>query len=147
MVNIYNINRNLVLLENKVNKAFVDRINKKPSLVNTIKLAALRQTWYIDSCRLIFQIHSQIVIIEIILKMIGRLSFWNKDNVSNEVDCLACRLVSGLGLLGIGAFLLAQSKKRQAKPLENFTMKGLAAGEPLGILNPVLFLLLSPSSP
>lgn len=75
MVNIYNINRNLVLLENKVNKAFVDRINKKPSLVNTIKLAALRQTWYIDSCRLIFQIHSQIVIIEIILKMIGRLSF------------------------------------------------------------------------
>eukprot|EP00099_Drosophila_melanogaster_P028543 NP_732261.1 uncharacterized protein Dmel_CG31360 [Drosophila melanogaster] len=64
--------------------------------------------------------------------MIGRLSFWNKDNVSNEVDCLACRLVSGLGLLGIGAFLLAQSKKRQAKPLENFTMKGLAAA--VGVL-------------
>ncbi|XP_017005201.2 uncharacterized protein [Drosophila takahashii] len=58
--------------------------------------------------------------------MIGRLSFWNKDNVSNEADCLGCRLVSGIGLLGIGAFLLAQSKKRP-KPLENYTMKSLAA--------------------
>ncbi|EDW44701.1 uncharacterized protein LOC6616698 [Drosophila sechellia] len=64
--------------------------------------------------------------------MIGRLSFWNKDNGSNEVDCLACRLVSGFGLLGIGAFLLAQSKKRRSKPLENFTMKGLAAA--VGVL-------------
>ncbi|XP_017076566.1 uncharacterized protein LOC108111556 [Drosophila eugracilis] len=58
--------------------------------------------------------------------MIGRLSFWYKDNVSNEVDCVACRLVSGMGLLGIGAFLLAQAKKRP-KPLESYTMKGLAA--------------------
>ncbi|XP_037732292.1 uncharacterized protein LOC119563119 [Drosophila subpulchrella] len=58
--------------------------------------------------------------------MIGRLSLWYKDNVSNEVDCLACRLVSGIGLLGIGAYLLAQSKKRP-KPLENYTMKSLAA--------------------
>ncbi|XP_039494087.1 uncharacterized protein LOC120453445 [Drosophila santomea] len=64
--------------------------------------------------------------------MIGRLSFWYKDNVSNEVDCLACRLVSGIGLLGIGAFLLAQSKKRRSKPLENYTMKGLAAA--VGVL-------------
>jgi len=61
--------------------------------------------------------------------MIGRLSFWYKDNVSNEVDCLACRLISGIGLLGIGAYLLAQSKKRP-KPLANYTIKGLAAGEP-----------------
>ncbi|XP_016976572.1 uncharacterized protein LOC108042687 [Drosophila rhopaloa] len=58
--------------------------------------------------------------------MIGRLSFWYKDNVSNEVDCVACRLVSGIGLLGIGAFLLAQSKRRP-KPLESNIMKSLAA--------------------
>ncbi|XP_017046955.1 uncharacterized protein LOC108092027 [Drosophila ficusphila] len=57
--------------------------------------------------------------------MIGRLSFWYKDNVSNQVDCLACRLVSGFGLLGIGAFLLAQSKTRPK--LESYTMKSLAA--------------------
>ncbi|KAH8280059.1 hypothetical protein KR018_002653 [Drosophila ironensis] len=58
--------------------------------------------------------------------MIGRLSLWYRDNVSQEVDCLACRLVSGFGLLGIGAYLLAQAKKRP-KPLENYTMKSLAA--------------------
>ncbi|XP_034665965.1 uncharacterized protein LOC117899794 [Drosophila subobscura] len=58
--------------------------------------------------------------------MIGRLSFWNKDNNSSEVDCLGCRLVSGFGLIGIGFFLLAQAKRR-SKPLENYTMKGLAA--------------------
>ncbi|XP_017119295.1 uncharacterized protein LOC108140807 [Drosophila elegans] len=58
--------------------------------------------------------------------MIGRLSFWYKENVSNEVDCVACRLISGIGLLGIGAYILAQAKKRP-KPLENYTMKSLAA--------------------
>ncbi|KAH8369479.1 hypothetical protein KR009_012093 [Drosophila setifemur] len=63
--------------------------------------------------------------------MIGRLSVWYKDNVSQEVDCLGCRLVSGIGLLGIGAFLLAQSKKRP-KPLENYTMKSLAGA--VGVL-------------
>ncbi|XP_022215952.2 uncharacterized protein LOC111069984 [Drosophila obscura] len=58
--------------------------------------------------------------------MIGRLSFWNKDSTTSEVDCLGCRLVSGFGLIGIGVYLLAQAKRR-SKPLENYTMKGLAA--------------------
>ncbi|XP_017103783.1 uncharacterized protein [Drosophila bipectinata] len=58
--------------------------------------------------------------------MIGRLSLWYKDNVSQEVDCLGCRLVSGFGLVGIGAYLLAQSKKRP-KLYEQYTMKSLAA--------------------
>ncbi|KAH8243282.1 hypothetical protein KR032_006227 [Drosophila birchii] len=59
--------------------------------------------------------------------MIGRLAFWRRDGApSNTGDCLSCRLVSGSGFLGIGTFLLAQSKKRP-QALENYTMKGLAA--------------------
>ncbi|KAH8264415.1 hypothetical protein KR038_008332 [Drosophila bunnanda] len=59
--------------------------------------------------------------------MIGRLAFWRRDGAPSKIeDCLSCRLVSGSGFLGIGAFLLAQSKKRP-QPLENYTMKGLAA--------------------
>ncbi|KAH8336001.1 hypothetical protein KR074_003449 [Drosophila pseudoananassae] len=58
--------------------------------------------------------------------MIGRLSLWYRDNVSQEVDCLGCRLVSGFGLVGIGAYLLVQSKKRP-KLYEQYTMKSLAA--------------------
>ncbi|XP_017023702.1 uncharacterized protein [Drosophila kikkawai] len=60
--------------------------------------------------------------------MIGRLAFWRRDGAqaSRTEDCLSCRLVSGSGFLGIGTFLLAQSKKRP-QPLENYTMKGLAA--------------------
>jgi len=77
--------------------------------------------------------------------MIGKLSFWYKDNVSNEVDCLACRLISGIGLLGIGAYLLAQSKKRP-KPLENYTMKSLAAGEHFGQF-PVFMITFISSAP
>ncbi|KAH8340596.1 hypothetical protein KR059_001705 [Drosophila kikkawai] len=62
--------------------------------------------------------------------MIGRLAFWRRDGAqaSGTEDCLSCRLVSGSGFLGIGTFLLAQSKKRP-QPLENYTMKGLAAGK------------------
>lgn len=58
--------------------------------------------------------------------MLEKLSAWYKDNVSEELNCLACRLYSGFGLLGIGAYLLVQSKKRP-KPLESYTMMSLAA--------------------
>ncbi|XP_004518500.1 uncharacterized protein LOC101450577 [Ceratitis capitata] len=30
----------------------------------------------------------------------------------NSKDCLACRLVSGFGLIAIGAYILSQSKNR-----------------------------------
>ncbi|XP_043069149.1 uncharacterized protein [Drosophila bipectinata] len=58
--------------------------------------------------------------------MPGKLSTWYKDNVSEELNCLACRLYSGLGMIGIGAYLLVQSKRRP-KPLETYTMMSLAA--------------------
>lgn len=58
--------------------------------------------------------------------MLEKLSVWYKDNVSEELNCLACRLYSGFGLLGIGAYLLVQSKKHP-KPLESYTMMSLAA--------------------
>ncbi|EDW83776.2 uncharacterized protein Dwil_GK13494 [Drosophila willistoni] len=58
--------------------------------------------------------------------MIGKLSTWYKENVSESADCWACRLISGFGMMGIGAFLLAQAKRRN-RPFENYTMKSLAA--------------------
>ncbi|KAH8388576.1 hypothetical protein KR093_010262 [Drosophila rubida] len=58
--------------------------------------------------------------------MIGKLSAWYRDNISEAADCVACRLISGFGMIGIGAFVLAQAKRRQA-PWENYTMKSLAA--------------------
>ncbi|XP_030374459.1 uncharacterized protein LOC115624023 [Scaptodrosophila lebanonensis] len=57
--------------------------------------------------------------------MIGRFSYWYRGNVSEDADCVACRLISGIGLLGIGAFLFSQSKR--PRPIEKYTMKGLAA--------------------
>ncbi|XP_034489195.1 uncharacterized protein LOC117792959 [Drosophila innubila] len=58
--------------------------------------------------------------------MIGKLSAWYRDNVSEAADCFACRLISGFGMIGIGAFILAQAKRRRS-PLENYTMKSIAA--------------------
>lgn len=59
--------------------------------------------------------------------MIGKLSAWYRDNVSESADCVACRLISGFGMIGIGAFLLAQAKRRRS-PVENYAMKSIAAG-------------------
>lgn len=62
-----------------------------------------------------------------VYNMIGKLSAWYRENVSEAADCFACRLISGFGMIGIGAFILAQAKRRRM-PLENYTMKGIAAG-------------------
>ncbi|EDX02395.1 uncharacterized protein Dyak_GE17536 [Drosophila yakuba] len=53
--------------------------------------------------------------------MIEKLSSW----LRNEFGCLNCRLANGMGLLGIGVFLLAQSKKCP-KRLDNYGIKSLA---------------------
>ncbi|KAH8355436.1 hypothetical protein KR084_006446 [Drosophila pseudotakahashii] len=53
--------------------------------------------------------------------MIEQLSSW----LRKEFGCLNCRLTNGLGLLGIGAFLLVQSKKCP-KRLDNYGVKSLA---------------------
>ncbi|KAH8409700.1 hypothetical protein KR222_001925 [Zaprionus bogoriensis] len=58
--------------------------------------------------------------------MIGKLSAWYRENVSESADCIACRLISGFGMLGIGAFVLAQAKRRRS-PFEKYTMKSIAA--------------------
>ncbi|XP_064550470.1 uncharacterized protein LOC135436709 [Drosophila montana] len=58
--------------------------------------------------------------------MIGKLSAWYRDNVSESADCVACRLISGFGMIGIGAFLLAQAKRRRS-PVEHYAMKSIAA--------------------
>lgn len=60
--------------------------------------------------------------------MIGKLSAWYRDNVSESVECVSCRLISGFGMLGIGAFLLSQAKRRRS-PVEHYAMKSIAAGE------------------
>lgn len=58
--------------------------------------------------------------------MIGRLAAWYRENVSESADCMACRLISGFGMMGIGAFVLAQAKRRKS-PIEKFTMQSIAA--------------------
>ncbi|TDG49547.1 hypothetical protein AWZ03_004038 [Drosophila navojoa] len=58
--------------------------------------------------------------------MIGKLSAWYRDNVSESVECVSCRLISGFGMLGIGAFLLSQAKRRRS-PVEHYAMKSIAA--------------------
>lgn len=47
--------------------------------------------------------------------------------VDNNTDCLECRLISGFGLLGVGAYLYYQAKHR--KKWENYTMRVLSAGK------------------
>lgn len=59
--------------------------------------------------------------------MIGRVAAWYRENVSESADCMACRLISGFGMMGIGAFVLAQAKRRNSQ-LEKYTMQSIAAG-------------------
>ncbi|ALC45728.1 CG31360 [Drosophila busckii] len=68
--------------------------------------------------------------------MIGKLASWYRENVSESADCVACRLISGFGMMGIGGFILSQAKRRRS-PLESITMKSIAAGVqimPLGLI-------------
>ncbi|XP_017845809.1 uncharacterized protein LOC108602265 [Drosophila busckii] len=58
--------------------------------------------------------------------MIGKLASWYRENVSESADCVACRLISGFGMMGIGGFILSQAKRRRS-PLESITMKSIAA--------------------
>lgn len=59
--------------------------------------------------------------------MIGKLSAWYRENVSESVECVSCRLISGFGMIGIGVFLLSQAKRRRS-PVEHYAMKSIAAG-------------------
>lgn len=71
--------------------------------------------------------------------MIGRVAAWYRENVSESADCMACRLISGFGMMGIGAFVLAQAKRRNS-PLEKYTMQSIAAGGHIQIYNIQLFI-------
>uniref|UniRef100_A0A1A9ZY40 Distal membrane-arm assembly complex protein 1-like domain-containing protein n=1 Tax=Glossina pallidipes TaxID=7398 RepID=A0A1A9ZY40_GLOPL len=42
------------------------------------------------------------------------------------IDCLECRLISGIGSIGVGLYLYYQSLQR--KRLERYTMKTISAG-------------------
>ncbi|XP_032593629.1 uncharacterized protein LOC6563946 isoform X1 [Drosophila grimshawi] len=57
--------------------------------------------------------------------MISKISAWYRDNVSESADCIACRLISGFGMIGIGAYLLSQAKRRRS-PVEHYAMKSIA---------------------
>ncbi|XP_017481880.1 PREDICTED: uncharacterized protein LOC108370938 [Rhagoletis zephyria] len=48
------------------------------------------------------------------------------SSVDNTKDCLACRLISGFGLIAMGAYILSQSKNR--RKIEMNTMRLLSGG-------------------
>ncbi|XP_075145866.1 uncharacterized protein LOC142220565 [Haematobia irritans] len=41
-------------------------------------------------------------------------------------DCLSCRLISGFGIIGMGAYIYYQGKRR--KPLERYAMNLMSTG-------------------
>ena len=44
----------------------------------------------------------------------------------SPIDCLPCRLVSGFGVIGIGAYIYVQARNK--RKLDGAVMKLLAAG-------------------
>lgn len=42
-------------------------------------------------------------------------------------DCLGCRLISGFGIIGIGAYIYYQARHRRT--LEKYTMNAISAGK------------------
>lgn len=42
-------------------------------------------------------------------------------------DCLSCRLISGFGIIGIGAYIYYQARHR--KSLEKYTMNAISGGK------------------
>jgi len=59
---------------------------------------------------------------------------WKDDedspkNPKNQKVCLACRLVSGIGIIGGGGYIAYESLKRKS-PFQRYLMLGVASGKP-----------------
>lgn len=56
-------------------------------------------------------------------------TFQSQMEARHNKDCMACRIASGSGIIGLGIYLFVQSRKLLRKPVQRGIIGTMAAGE------------------